>query len=292
MGSQRRIVIVGGGQAGLQLGIGLMREEGYDVEIVQDRDEEEIAQGKVLSSQCMFDAALQNERELELNFWDQTCPTVNSINFTVPAPDGSGAKAIDWNGKLDRPAQSVDQRVKIPAWMAEFTRYGGRLTIHAAGGGDLEHYVEESDLRDRRRRQRRNHRSVRTRRREIAVRQAAARARADLCHRHDAATRTFRRLLQPDPDGRRVFRVSALTTTGPCEIMVFEGIPGGPMDCWRDVRRGRTPRQIELDPRHFSAVGSRAQSVDRAYRRQRHSDGRRRADREAPRRATYRRARS
>ena len=113
MGSQRRIVIVGGGQAGLQLGIGLMREEGYDVEIVQDRDEDEIAQGKVLSSQCMFGEALQNERDLELNFWDKTCPTVDSINFTVPAPDRSGTKAIDWNGKLDRPAQSVDQRVKI-----------------------------------------------------------------------------------------------------------------------------------------------------------------------------------
>ena len=97
-----------------------MREHGYDVEIVQDRTEEEIAQGKVLSSQCMFDVALQNERDLGLNFWDKTCPTVDSISFTVPAPDGSGAKAIDWNGKFDRPAQSVDQRVKIPAWMAEF----------------------------------------------------------------------------------------------------------------------------------------------------------------------------
>ncbi|WP_316867889.1 styrene monooxygenase/indole monooxygenase family protein [Ralstonia mannitolilytica] len=23
---------------------------------------------------------------------------------------------------------------------------------------------------------------------------------------------------------------------GPCDIMVFEGVPGGPLDCWRDVR--------------------------------------------------------
>lgn len=26
-----------------------------------------------------------------------------------------------------------------------------------------------------------------------------------------------------------------LTTTGVCDIMVFAGIPGGPMDCWDDV---------------------------------------------------------
>src|SRR5271156_4261754 len=145
MGKKRSVVIVGGGQAGLQLGCGL-RDHGYDVEIVQDRSAEAIARGKVLSSQCMFDEALQNERDLKLNFWDQACPTVDSINFTVPAPDGSGAKAIDWNGKLDRPAQSVDQRVKIPAWMAEFTRRGGSLMIRQAGVADLENYARRADL--------------------------------------------------------------------------------------------------------------------------------------------------
>ncbi|REM31795.1 flavin reductase, partial [Mycobacterium tuberculosis] len=36
------------------------------------------------------------------------------------------------------------------------------------------------------------------------------------------------------------FVFPALTTTGPCEIMVFEGVPGGPMDCWEDVE---TPRE-------------------------------------------------
>ena len=74
MGKKRSVVIVGGGQAGLQLGCGL-RDHGYDVEIVQDRSAEAIARGKVLSSQCMFDEALQNERDLKLNFWDQNCPT-------------------------------------------------------------------------------------------------------------------------------------------------------------------------------------------------------------------------
>ena len=36
------------------------------------------------------------------------------------------------------------------------------------------------------------------------------------------------------------FVFPALTTTGACEIMVFEGVPGGPMDCWNDVK---TPEQ-------------------------------------------------
>jgi hypothetical protein len=42
------------------------------------------------------------------------------------------------------------------------------------------------------------------------------------------------------PEVGEYFVFPALTTSGPCEIMVFEGIPGGPMDCWSDVE---TPQQ-------------------------------------------------
>ncbi|MEO2037705.1 MAG: FAD-binding oxidoreductase, partial [Martelella sp.] len=124
----KHFTIVGGGQSGLQLGIGLLKA-GHEVRIVQNRTGEEIEKGKVLSSQCMFDAALQNERDLGINFWEAECPTVDSINFTVPAPDAPGVKALDWNGTLDSYAQSVDQRVKIPRWMKEFTRLGGDMVI-------------------------------------------------------------------------------------------------------------------------------------------------------------------
>ena len=145
MSKKRNFTIIGGGQSGLQLGCGLLAA-GHDVHVVQNRTADDIRTGKVLSSQCMFDMALQNERDLGLNYWDDVCPTVDSINFCVPAPDGSGNKAIDWNGKLDKPGQSVDQRVKVPAWMAEFEKRGGRLTIHDAGIEDLETYARESDL--------------------------------------------------------------------------------------------------------------------------------------------------
>ena len=55
------------------------------------------------------------------------------------------------------------------------------------------------------------------------------------------------------------FVFPALTTTGACEIMVFEGVPGGPMDCWGDVT---TPAEhlakLEVDPRDVHALGGRA----------------------------------
>ena len=36
------------------------------------------------------------------------------------------------------------------------------------------------------------------------------------------------------------FVFPGLTITGPCHMMVFEGVPGGPMDCWNDIK---TPEQ-------------------------------------------------
>lgn len=233
--SARKITILGGGQAGLQLACGLL-PKGYEVKLVQNRTAEDIRTGKVMSSQCMFAEALQNEHDIGLDFWAKECPTVDSINFVVPAPDGSGKKAIDWNGKLDRPAQSVDQRTKYPVWMKEFERRGGKLEIKEATIADLEGYAAASDL--------------------VIV--AAGKGDISKLFERDAEKSPFdkpqRALaltyvhgMTPRPDHSAVnfnliptvgeyFVFPALTNSGPCDIMVFEGIPGGPMDCWKDVK--------------------------------------------------------
>ena len=235
----RKITIVGGGHSGLQLGCGLL-QKGYAVTIVQNRTASEIETGKVLSSQCMFDAALQNEREAGLAFWDKTCPPVSSINFTVPAPDGSGTKALDWNGMLDKPGQSVDQRVKVPRWMAEFENRGGRIVIQDASAGDIDGYAKMSDLT-----------IVAAGKGDVVkmFERDAEKSAFDKPMR--ALALTYVHGMTPRPDHSAVnfnlipgvgeyFVFPALTTSGPCDIMVFEGVPGGPMDCWKDVA---TPQQ-------------------------------------------------
>ena len=137
--------IVGAGQAGLQLAFGLLRDS-HAVTVVSNRTPENIRGGRVMSSQCMFDAALQHERDLGINLWEEECPDIEGISLVVPAPDGSGAMAIDFAARLDRPAQSVDQRVKIPVLIEELERQGGKLVIEEAELGDLERYARESDL--------------------------------------------------------------------------------------------------------------------------------------------------
>ena len=233
----RRITVVGGGQSGLQLALGLLKK-GYDVTVVSNRTGDDIYSGRVMSSQCLFHTALEAERELGINFWEADCPKVEGISLQVPGPDGK--KIVDWSARLDRYAQAVDQRIKIPGWMKEFTEKGGKLVIKEAGIADLENYAKASDL--------------------VVV--AAGKGDVVKLFERDAEKSpydkpqralalTYVTGMTPRPVHSAVcfnliptvgeyFVFPSLTTTGPCEIMVFEGIPGGPMDCWGDVK---TPAQ-------------------------------------------------
>ncbi|MGO4853059.1 styrene monooxygenase/indole monooxygenase family protein [Phaeovulum sp. W22_SRMD_FR3] len=237
----KRITIVGGGQSGLQLAIGLLKK-GYQVKVVQDRTADQIAAGKVQSSQCQFNAALDHERALGIDFWAETCPPVEGIAFSVPAPEGSG-KALDWSARLDHYGQSVDQRVKMPAWLAEFCRLGGVLQIATADIALLETEAKATDLV-----------LVASGKGEIGklFERDAARSPFDAPQR--ALALTYVHGMTPRPQHSAVnfnlipgvgeyFVFPALTKSGPCEIMVFEGIPGGPMDCWKSA----TTAQAHLD---------------------------------------------
>src|SRR5262249_50439475 len=114
-----KVTIIGGGQSGLQLGIGLL-QNGYDVRLVSDPSREQSQDGGATWSQCMFANALDHERALGLNFWEEPCPPVEGIGLAVPNPEAPGEKLIDWSARLDRVAQSVDQRVKFPRFMEHF----------------------------------------------------------------------------------------------------------------------------------------------------------------------------
>ena len=232
-----KILIVGAGQAGLQLALGLA-QDGHDVTVVSNRTPEDIHDGKVMSSQFMFDAALQHERDLGINYWEEECPDTEGVSLAVPAPPGvetPTGKVIDWASRLDRPGQSVDQRVKMPRWMEELERAGGKVVIHDAGVDDLEQYTQEHDLV-----------IVAAGKGEIVrlFERDAERSPYDKPMRALALTYVTGMTPRPEysavcfnlvPTVGEYFVFPALMTTGECEIMVFEGIPGGPMDCWADA---------------------------------------------------------
>jgi 2-polyprenyl-6-methoxyphenol hydroxylase-like FAD-dependent oxidoreductase len=258
-----KILIVGAGQAGLQLGLGLLAD-GHEVTVITNRTAQDIASGRVMSSQFMFHTALQTERELGINFWEGECPDVEGVSFSVPAPGGGGGKAIDWVGRLDHYGQPVDQRVKIPGWMEELSRRGGQLVVHDAGVSDLERYSEENDLV-----------IVAAGKGEIVRLFARDPERSPYDKPMRALALTYVTGMRPRPEFAAVcfnlmpgvgeyFVFPALTVSGPCEIMVFEGIPGGPMDAWSEIR---TPdehlaRSVEILRTYFPWEAERCANLE------------------------------
>ena len=227
----RTITIVGAGQAGLQLGIGLL-QQGYTVNLVSNRTGEQIAAGRVLSSQSMYDMALGFERELGLALWDDICPPTVGVHLRAGHGEGLG---VDWRARMKAPGQSVDQRIKMPRWMGEFQRQGGNLVIEEAGLAELERYADSSDLV-----------IVASGKGEIGklFERDAERSVFDRPQRTISLTYVHGMLPRSDysalnisinPGIGEYVNFPCITHTGPGDIINLECIEGGPMDRWSEV---------------------------------------------------------
>jgi hypothetical protein len=259
----RRIAIVGAGQAGLQLALGLLAK-GYHVTLTTNRNGEDIRNGKVMSSQCMFNAALQSERDLGLNFWEDQCPAVEGIGLAVPNPEQPNEPLFSWSTRLDRYAQSVDQRLKMPVWLDEFAKRGGEVIIQDVGVAELELLSTTHDLV-----------LLAAGKGEIVNLFEKDAERTQFQQPQRALSLTYVKGMTPMSPFSRVsfnlipgvgeyFVFPCLTTTGPCEIMVFEGIPGGPMDCWQGITSAEQhlEKSLELINRYVPWEAERCRSVE------------------------------
>ncbi|UGY93616.1 styrene monooxygenase/indole monooxygenase family protein [Streptomyces gobiensis] len=232
----RKILIVGAGQSGLQLALGL-QAQGYEVTVMSNRTADEIRGGRVMSTQCMFDQALQHERDLQINFWESQAPRIEGLGVSVAAPDSS--RAIDWLGDLDGYAQSVDQRVKMAGWMETFAQRGGQLVIHGAAVSDLDFFARTYDLV-----------LVSAGKGELVSMfgRDASRSPYDAPQRALAVSYVHGlgpRPEHPETEGVRcnlvpgvgeLFVMPCLTTSGRCDILFWEGVPGGPLDAFQGVK--------------------------------------------------------
>lgn len=185
--------------------------------------------------------------------------------MSVAAPDGS--RPIDWVGRLDAYAQSVDQRVKMAGWMETFAERGGRLVIHGVAVSDLDYFSRAYDL----------------------VLVAAGKGELVSMFERDAARSPYdtpQRSLavayvnglgprpeHPDfhavrlnmvPGAGELITIPALTTSGPCDILFWEGLPGGPLDAFDGVKDPAEVLRITLDliRRHLPWEYERARDVE------------------------------
>ncbi|MFF4189165.1 styrene monooxygenase/indole monooxygenase family protein [Streptomyces sp. NPDC001691] len=231
----RRILIVGAGQSGLQLALGL-QAQGYEVTLMSNRTADEIRSGRVMSTQCMFHTALQHERDLALNFWESQAPLIEGVGVSVAAPDAS--RAVDWVGRLDGYAQSVDQRVKMAGWMETFAQRGGQLVIHGAAVSDLDFFARTYDLV-----------LVSAGKGELVSMFGRDASRSPYAEPQRALAVSYVHGLGPRPEHPEfdavrcnlvpgvgeLFVMPTLTTSGRADILFWEGVPGGPVDVFNGV---------------------------------------------------------
>lgn len=227
------IAIVGAGQAGLHLGIGLLMS-GHSVTMLSNRSGEQIATGPVTSSQSMYGMALGLERELGIDYWQDSSPQYAGAQMRVA--DSAGNVMLYWQGAMDEPGQSIDQRVKIPVWMDRFVELGGNLQIADAGVEELEALAGTHDLV-----------IVAAGKGEIGALFERNPERSPLTSPQRVLALTYVNRFKPRPGTPAIcininpgigefVSFPGLSLNGPCEIFTIECIPGGPMDIWGDVK--------------------------------------------------------
>ncbi|WP_319460283.1 styrene monooxygenase/indole monooxygenase family protein [Micromonospora sp. RTP1Z1] len=244
----RKILIVGAGQSGLQLGLSLLAE-GYDVTVMSARTPDEIRQGWVMSTQAMFGAALRTERRYGLDLWQEQAPRIDGLHVSLSAPPGERALRIPC--PLDEPAQSTDQRLKMASWLELFEQRGGTvhyqgvttadldgltrlgrydLTVVAAGKGDLVGCFDRDPQRS----------VYRAPQRGLAVAYVHGMTPDPLW---PAPHVSFNAV----PGLGELFVIPALTRSGPCEILFWEAVPDGPLDLWTERRDPAEHLKLTLD---------------------------------------------
>lgn len=259
----RKILIVGAGQAGLQLALGL-QSHGYEITLMSNRTADEIRDGRVMSTQCMFHTALQHERDQEINFWESEAPRIEGLGVSVAAPDSS--RAIDWVGHLRGYAQSVDQRIKMAGWMDTFAERGGQLVIHGAAVSDLDWFARTFDLV-----------LIAAGKGELVSMFERDPSRSPYAEPQRALAVSYVHGLGPRPEHDflavrcnlvpgvgEMFVMPCLTTSGPCDILFWEGLPGGPLDVFADIKdpREHLRTTLELMERFLPWEYARATKVE------------------------------
>ncbi|GAA5167742.1 FAD-dependent oxidoreductase [Pseudonocardia eucalypti] len=135
--------IVGAGQAGIVLAAELLRA-GFRVTLYTDRSPEDYLADRGRPTACLFGEQVVRERELGLNFWDDTAPSIERIHLDLCAPDRLVLFSVAAPMRL--PALAVDQRLKFAHGLRELATRGASTRVDAISVEKLDTLAAEHDV--------------------------------------------------------------------------------------------------------------------------------------------------
>ena len=229
----RKIAIVGAGESGVQLALGLQRH-GFAPTLISDRSPDQVRSGSVMSSQCVFSSALAAEKAVDISPITSADPTADELQISAIRMNLIRQTPITWQAALDSPARSLDQRVKCSLWIESFVEHGGNFLLEKVTVSRLEELVMSHDLV-----------IVSTGKGELGQIFAPDKMKSPYDKPQRALGLTYVHGAQAGgvpavrmsikPGVGEFFTFPGVTVSGICQMMVFEGIPGGPMDSWSRV---------------------------------------------------------
>ncbi|MEO6825716.1 MAG: flavin reductase [Microbacteriaceae bacterium] len=253
----RKIAIVGAGESGVQLALGLQRH-GFQVTLISDRSPDQVRSGSVMSSQCVFSAALATEKPLDISSITTADPAAEELQIAAIGMNLLGEVPASWHAPLDSPARSVDQRLKCSLWIETFIANDGDFRVEKVTVSRLEELASNYELV-----------VVSTGKGELGQIFVPDRSKSPYDRPQRALALTYVRGVEADgvpavrmsikPGVGEFFTFPGVTISGACQMMVFEGVPGGPMDSWARVSdpASHLEHSLRLLHEHFPAEGAR-----------------------------------
>lgn len=140
----RRIAIIGAGQAGLLAGHAFL-QKGCEVSLYSDKSADDfLMRTRPTGSAMRFHTALEYERELGLNHWEHEVRWTTYAHVSLcPSPRN---RLMTVCGRLDKPGCAIDLRLQSHRWLLDLERQGARVFIENVGLARLDEIAAQNDL--------------------------------------------------------------------------------------------------------------------------------------------------
>ena len=135
-----RIGIIGGGVAGLHLGL-YLRSRDVDATIYTSKTGAQHRVDRLRNVVCRNGLTRQREEVLGVNHWDDEAPDLGELSISVPGP-----RPVTFAGTVTPASQVVDMRIYWSRLLDDFAARGGDVVAGAVHSSDLEAISTQFDL--------------------------------------------------------------------------------------------------------------------------------------------------